>query len=504
MNAEGVMMEAASAWLADGDHIGRDQLSGRIDDFLIDRLDPAQDRFPLRVFVPELRWNRFDLAIKLAYAQSLGPEQPAFIRRLYDAHIHAFSLGDMREPGSDSKTRIEAFHQQFAEVLTSVRERGFDPDQSLVPLAEDGSLLNGGHRAAAARLLRLPLIGVETGLPPFRFDYRYFRNRGMTDEMLDAAALKQVELAPDARIALIWPSAPDRDADILRILGPLSYCKKVFLNPNGALNFLSQVYEGEAWTGRAADGLPGIRAKQAGCFASARPVRMMVHHADGRDPVAVKEQIRALFDLGKHSIHMTDTHDEAVMIARLLLNANSVRFLNGASPFGTGGGMTLTARFRDYLRRHGADAEEVLIDCGFVMAAHGLRPARRIDFLSRRALPSEAGITRHPQRHYPLPLAEMLADPAHHFHFWGLKFVAPDLLSQMKAARNAGQDAEDLRLLAPILERRRLAQWRRSFVYAWRIRVARLRRGLIRLLAWLGLRDRARRLYLAMRRPPGA
>lgn len=386
MKAQRHFTEAGLVPASEAGFAHRDQLAGRLDAFLIDRLDPTQDQFPLRVFMPALCWNRFDLAIKLYYAESLGPDQPDFARMLYDAHIHAFSLGDMREPGNAEKAGIALFHQRFAEVLTSFREYGFDPRKSLVPLARDGSMMNGGHRAAAALLAGRKLVGVETGLPPFCFDYRYFRSRGMADHLLDAAALKHVEMAQDIRIALIWPSAPDRDAEIQDILGPLVYCKRVHLNPNGALNFLSQVYEGETWLGQAADGLAGIQAKRTGCFASMRPLRVMIYHDDGRDPIAVKERIRAMFDLGKHSIHMTDTHQEAVMIARLLLNENSVRFMNHAAPFGTGGGLALKARLHDYLARHGIDAETILVDCGFVMAAPNPRTKRQ-PIATRSAIP---------------------------------------------------------------------------------------------------------------------
>lgn len=484
-----------------GERIRREELSGLIDDFLISRLDPAQEDFALRRFIPELRWNRLDLAIKLYYAKTCGADQPEIARQLYDAHIHAFSLGDMREPGNPEKDRIERFREDFAGILASFREKGFDPAQSLVPLATDGSVLNGAHRCACALLLGQSMLGVEIGLEPFYYDHRYFHNRGMPDDLLNTAVLKHVEFSPQSRIALIWPSANGKDAAIRRILGPLIHYRKICLNTNGALNFLSQVYADEPWTGTAANGFPGIRVKRRGCFAGVRPMRVMVYQADDRDPVAVKAQIRALFDLGKHSVHMTDTHEEALMIARLVLNDNSIRFMNRASPFETDNGIALNSRLRDYLHRHDTDPEDILIDGGFVMAAHGLRPAHEIEFLSYRQLPSEKGIQRHEAEHYPVALRDMLADPRHHFHFWGLKFVSPEALSQMKAARAAGRDAEDLRLLTPLLHQRRFRIWRRNRIYACRVRFARLRRSMIRILAGIGLRDPVRRLYLAWRRP---
>ena len=43
---------------------------------------------------------------------------------------------------------------------------------------------------------------------------------------------------------------------------------------------------------------------------------------------AMKERIRKLFHLGKHSVHISDTNEEALTIARAVLNRNSVRMLH--------------------------------------------------------------------------------------------------------------------------------------------------------------------------------
>lgn len=206
-------------------HVSRDDLAGRLEPFLIARLAPGQGRFACRRFRPALIWSRLDLAIKLLYLKDAETA-----RDLYDAHIAAFSLGDMKEPGSD-KHGAAAFRRQFEDLHRRIRDEGFDADQSLIPLARGGSILNGAHRGACAMQAGKPVVGVETGLDPVIYDYRYFRRRGMSDEDLDAAVLAYVDLAPQARIALLSPMTRRAERALLARLGPLVYRRVIRLTP---------------------------------------------------------------------------------------------------------------------------------------------------------------------------------------------------------------------------------------------------------------------------------
>jgi hypothetical protein len=480
--------------------LSREDLAGRIESYFTMKIDPAKDSFLQHSFMPKLTWNRFDLAIKLYYIRTLGRDQPALARQLYDAHIHAFSLGDMSEPGDPEKTTIDKYHDSFAKLLDSFRRTGFDSAQSLVALAKDGSILNGAHRCACSMLLGQPVSAVDTGLAPSHFDHNHFRRRGMPEPLLDAAALKYIEASPRARIAILWPSAPYRDDEVRQILGPLAYCKNVALTLNGGRNFISQIYAGEHWMGGTGTHWPGLDRKHAGCFGPKRTTRIMVFDQEsGRDLIAVKERIRALFDLEKHSIHMTDTHEETLQVARLALNDSSIAFMNQAEPFASTGAAALAARFGTYLRRNGINPETVLIDSGMVMAAYGLRATRDVDYLSQEILPPEDWIDNHDAFYYPYPLRDLLTDPVYHFHFWGLKFSTPWLLSEMKMARNSGQDAKDVILLAPLLRGKTKQTWLKHFRYRSRLMVTRAMRRGYRILKAMGLGEPARRIYLSWR-----
>lgn len=215
---------------ADGSiRIRRDELRGKIDDFLIARLAPSQQEFRTSFTHPVLSSGRFDLAIKLSYLKSLGTKQTADPQILYDAHIHAFSLGAMTEPGNERKTAGSIFRDDFSSIHHDMSKNGFDGSLSLIPLARDGTILNGAHRTACAIALGLPLRAVETSLDPVNYDYRFFKRRGMRDWQLDAAAISYIDHSQSARITLLAGKKSAIRAN-MKAASPLIYYKSLRLD----------------------------------------------------------------------------------------------------------------------------------------------------------------------------------------------------------------------------------------------------------------------------------
>ena len=49
--------------------------------------------------------------------------------------------------------------------------------------------------------------------------------------------------------------------------------------------------------------------------------------ADSLDDVLIiKEQVRELFNVGKHSVHITDTKEEAIRTARIVCNDCLIKY----------------------------------------------------------------------------------------------------------------------------------------------------------------------------------
>jgi len=463
-------------------------LTGRLEPFLINRIDPQRASFTTRQTAPQLSWNRLDLAIKMIYLQSLAGQKSDFAEEIYDAHIRSFSLGDMSEPGNPEKIGVEKFRADFAGLAEAMAETGFDADQSLVPVASDGSILNGAHRTACALHFGHDMTIVETGLEPVRYDHTFFRRRGFAEEYLDAAALKYAELSLQTSVALLWPAAKGREDDVEKIIGPLVYKKSIRLGTNGAHNLLSQVYAGEPWLGDAAANFPGITNKLTECFSGSAPLRILLFDSPpDRDLIAMKEEIRALFGIGKHSIHVTDAHQEALDIARLLINPCSVRFLDRAQPNRFPVVAKMVENFKSHLTNKGVSTDAVAAESGIVLGAYGVRTPGDVDFLSPLPIASVGMFEHHAPDRYNQPLTDLLQNPANHFHYWGLRFISLDLVADMKRRRNDGRDMEDLANIQPLLAMKSERRQLRTLIYKARFAYSRIRRFGIKILMKLGL-----------------
>ena len=61
----------------------------------------------------------------------------------------------------------------------------------------------------------------------------------------------------------MWPTAVGKDEELEKLIPNIVYRKKIYLNPNGAHNLLSQIYFGESWLGSVENNFAG---KSKECF----------------------------------------------------------------------------------------------------------------------------------------------------------------------------------------------------------------------------------------------
>lgn len=484
------------------DRASLQDLAGRVDDFLLRQMKDRPEGYALRELVPQPSWNRFDLGAKLLYLDALRGQPSQFAERLYAAHIAAFSLGDMAEPGNDAKVGLDRFTADFIAIYRDMEANGYDPTRSLVPLARDGSLLNAGHRAACAIALGQPVVALETGLEPKYFDAEFFATRGMAPEDVDATALRLIEAMPHATVALLWPAARGKDQQVAELLGPLIHRKSVSLSLRGGHNLLAQVYRGEPWLGDPAEDYPGIKNKLMACFNGSDDLRLLVFDAPPSvDRIALKDRVRALYGIAKSSVHMTDSHAEAVEIAQLLLNPNARHFLDHGAPMTFPETRSNLLEAQDFLGRHAISPRNVAVDTGMLMGLYGLRAPSDIDVVSAVPLPP-GPLEAHDMSYRDIALGDLLQDPARHFVWQGLTFVSLREVAALKSRRLAGQDREDLLLIAPLLTPGGPAQAARPLTMRLRMRLLRLRRSAIRTLFRLKIGAPLQRLYRRFNRRP--
>lgn len=411
-----------------------------------------------------LTHSRFDLAFKLLYLDLLD-KKVNFASEAYKQHIRAFSLGKYTEPGNENKNSIEAFYNEFEKTYNNIKAHGFDKSKTLIPLSENNNILNGAHRVASAIKLNKQVDCVRLPISDLFYDYKFFYERNVPTEMLDAAALKFIEYANNIYIACIWPTAQGHDDEIEQVIPNIVYRKNISLSYNGAHNLISQIYTGEHWLGSVNNDFRGSKGKLVECFKQQGPVRIVAFQAESLDKVLqIKEDIRQLFNVGKHSIHITDTKEEAVNTAQLVLNDNSIHFLNHAKPNTFQDFHTNLDNVKDFLASNNINSENLILDGDMILSAYGLRKANDIDFF----ISNKSNITIHTDgfephdnvlKYHKKSNEDLIYNPTNYFYFQGLKFISLPQIFLMKSNRKSKQDLKDCKLIKDLVDKNQIQKY---------------------------------------------
>ncbi|MCG6202761.1 hypothetical protein [Psychromonas antarctica] len=407
--------------------------------------------------------NRFDLAFKLLYLDK-HIHSSDFLTNAYDEHIRAFSLGAFTEPGNEDKDSIDKFHASFDSTYENIKMNGFDPTKTLVPLSNNGSIANGAHRVASAINLGKKISCVKIDTKDQIYDYKFFYSRNVSVDILDAAATKFIELSNHVYIACVWPTATGKDTELEAIFPNIIYRKDIKLTPNGAHNLLSQVYAGEKWLGSIDNNYKGVSGKLVECFKKYGDVRFIAFQGKSLDDVLIiKEKVRKLFNVGKHSIHITDTKPEALELSRLVFNDNAVHFLNYAKPNKYIDTHRKLSDFKDFLVLNSLQPEEVVLDSGIILAIYGLRKASDLDFISFKGGELDfinTDIESHDTEliYHKLNKGELLFSPRNYFYFQGIKFISFNQLYLMKECRLEEKDKNDIAMMKNMIEDNRFRE----------------------------------------------
>lgn len=431
-------------------------LLGKVDSFILDMITDSSKVEP-HVLVGELTWNRFDLAIKINYLEYICGKKNNFFSQAYIEHIKAFSLGDFNERGNENKNSISSFTLAFNKLFTDMIDNGFDPEKSYIPLAKDGSILNGAHRVAISNFLKTPITAISTDIEPFIYDYNFFKKRGVSEAILDSAAIKYAERVSKCYLAFLWPSSKKSNTfSVESYFKKIVYSKSINLNYNGAHNLLSIAYAGEEWLGDINENYPGVKNKLVKCFPNFGDVKVFLFEEDNLDIVlTLKDEIRQNFSLGKHSIHITDTKAEVLELSNLVFNDNGLNFLNNAYPNKLKSAQVNIDRFKKFINNNSLNLEEYVLDSGMVLALYGLREASDIDYITtsnNKPIILSDIIEDHTNyvSYHNKNSVDLVFDPTLYFQYKDVKFISLPQIKLMKMNRNENKDKADLTLINSI------------------------------------------------------
>lgn len=449
-----------------------------------------------------LNKDRLDIIAKLIYLEKkeLGIENA---RDFYLEHIKAMTKYSFVEAGS-KKSGKEEFINQFCNLVDSIKENGYSETAYPVPVDCSMKILDGAHRVAAGIYLnkeipvaKLPIVGKYD-----TYDYKYFRSFDYNEDYLDEIILRYIELKNNVYCFNVWPSAVGKDEDIKNIFVQegcnILYYKEVKFNEEGAFNYLSQIYSEFSWAQEDHDGFGGIYRKLVPCFKTFDPVRVYFVEASSSDVVLkMKERIRELFKIDKHSVHATDNYKETLEMGRLLLSQNSIDFMNCAVPLSN----KKNIKFINEIRT--MDSTKVIIDGSLIMALYGICEAEDIDFLTSDE--SLEGNHNDCLNYYNKSLNELMFSKQCFFWYFNYKFLTLTEVIEFKKRRDSSKDKGDIELYNIWLkgknnDRSSLLNVKRWFLRKKRKIIAQIQGVIIKLAHLTGTYNVLRKIYKLLKR----
>lgn len=374
-----------------------------------------------------LTYKRFDVPIKHMYASNLSSD---FYKSAYKEHLKVWN--NFRE-GTPRKNGFADFDNAFKSIIDNIVD---EP----VPVNDEGHIANGAHRLAAALYHRRPINTRKTNQNENNYiesDYKFFIDRGLSQSIVKRTALEYAKLKPNTHVICLFPIAHTRIQEVMNIIS--EYCNIFYhsstqLNSEGQLGLMKEIYFDDGWANE-----EGIKRKGNQCFRGQSDVTFVLVDAKNLETVKeMKKKVRALFNVGNHSVHINDTHEETVRIAKTVFNDNSIHFLNNRKNISF-------PKYKKLMDNMKPNDNEVITG-STVLSLYGLRDCKDIDLIYYNNPPADSH-NQYLETHYKLTLDNIINNPLYHLYYQGFKYVSLDVIANMKRVRNEPKDVVDVQLI---------------------------------------------------------
>lgn len=426
-----------------------------------------------------IKSERLDLIVKEKYVENREKSYGLkFIEDLYREHIEAYSDGTFTELDNPQKNSIDKYMEAFDKVIDSVRTNGVDEKISVVPINSNNVLLNGAHRTSAAIYFDKDIPVVLAGRSVTIFDTAFMKKQHMKTESIDYIVNEYVKMKKNGiHIAIMWPKINWRNKreEVLKTFeeyGKIIYSKDISLNYNGIRNTVLQAYHNHDWVGSYKDHYKGINAD---LYYGKNKTTVVVYEADSLDEVLkAKKKIRDILGIGNYGIHITDTYKEAVELANMFFNANTVDFINRTRPDRYVKTNANIHMFIEQIEKNNLNIDDFVIASSTVIGLYGLRDSGDVDYfsLSDEQHKVDNEIIECQDKYldyYGTSKADLIYNPANYFRYLNVKFVMPQYVKNFKKKRNGEKDKVDVKLLNQIIQNKKVSLKTISFKFEMQV-----------------------------------
>tara|TARA_B110001469_G_scaffold124565_1_gene138459 strand:+ start:21 stop:1286 length:1266 start_codon:yes stop_codon:yes gene_type:complete len=411
---------------------------------------------------------RFDLIAKYIYIKyheiNINCD---FHIKLYKEHINTFN-GCWEHPGT--KEGIDSFIIAFDKLIQSIKDKGFN-DKYSIPLGNNNVIDNGAHRLAISLFYNKDIKYDKINKNGSQlYNYRFFTKRSQDGPRKtpplnliysDHMALEYIKLNKNIRTLILYPIGKDPTGSyrgdkvekILNEYGKIYYKKKVTLNNTGLDNLIKELYRGEGWIG----GLFPNKSngKTNLCKSNGNDQNIIIYlfyMNDLKKLIEMKEKCRKIYNIGKHSLHVSDYYKDTFRICSSLLNDNSIFYLNYCKHNISNSTKKLLIH---YFNKIGEQNEDYCITYSLILEMFGLIQAKDLDYLHKDDNNLNLKqITPHSGKwlsFYHVHKDEIMYNPNNYFYFNGFKFATLHVIKKMKENRKEPKDLNDIKNINNII-----------------------------------------------------
>lgn len=283
------------------------------------------------LIIPE----RIDLTVKYYFIQCRETgDNLAFAEELYTKHIEAFTDGMYLEFGNKEKNSIQKYIDTFCNLMDDMKQNGFHPEISLIPVGKENVLLDGAHRAAIAAYFGQKVKVIRFQHLSVCFNHKYFRKHLLEEKYIEFMVKEYCKLKQNTYMVFLWPRAYKYRAIVMNRLGQngskFIYSNKVKIPFEQFFPLVYQIYQREPWVGNEQNHYRGALKKAQLCYEKEGRMKIFVIEGIAPSQISqVKADIRKELGLKKNSLHITDKKEETLEALDIIMSIGKSKDING-------------------------------------------------------------------------------------------------------------------------------------------------------------------------------
>jgi hypothetical protein len=406
-----------------------------------------------------ITFNRLDLVIRFLFVKSICEKNIInnYGKFLYYEFLR--NCGSKKDiyflDGDGRKNSFQDYYFNFINIINDMRKNEFDFRREAVTRAR-GMLLGGSHRVAAAAYYDKEVYCVDLvgNTDKNKWDYLCLQKIGLNSTAIEHIILNYIKIKKNCHILYFFPEGIkniDFHKKIVEKYANLLYRKKIDLTRSGADELIKICYSHNNWWSD--ELLSRFRNER---FENLFQVEIFFIEikSDDDNCVKIKKEIRDHSKSVFCTVHSTDSSEECLKSSYVLLNNNSIYYLNHQKKVIEKNSEYMINLYKNRISVQNSD--DYALDTGSVLYNFGIRPLSDVDYLCSNIIDSvvqDEVCSRHNADHWNLGLNpfETVEDPSCYFYYNGLKHVTLSSIVKFKLMRGAQKDIDDVRLIIDFL-----------------------------------------------------